>query len=121
MDMKYHLSMNLKRLRLPAILDNLDIRLNEARDNDLGYLEFLSLLLQDEIANRDANMLTKKLKAGGFSPRLTFESFDFRFNGDALAPQTVRDLATCHFVDQNRNLVLSGPPGIGNYVKFLLM
>ena len=121
MDMQYHLSMNLKRLRLPGIMDNLDVRLQEARDNDLGYLEFLSLLIQDEIINREANLLSKKLKTGGFSPRLTLESFDFRFNSEALPPQTVRDLATCHFVEQKRNLVVCGPPGIGNYVKFLLM
>ena len=31
----------------------------------------------------------------------------------ALPPATVRDLATCHFVEQRHNLVIGGPPGIG--------
>jgi DNA replication protein DnaC len=113
MDIQYHLSTNLKRLRLPGILENLDIRVQEAKENDLGYVEFLSLLVQDEVFNREANMLAKKLKIGGFSPRLTFESFDFRFNSEALASQTIRDLATCHFIEQHRNVALCGPPGIG--------
>jgi DNA replication protein DnaC len=113
MQKDHHLTMNLKRLKMPGILENIDLRLKEAGDNDLGYLEFLGLLVQDEINSREANILSKRLRNGGLSPRYTFESFDYRFNGDAIAPQTIRDLASCHFIQQNRGLILCGPPGIG--------
>lgn len=107
------LAASLKRLRTPGILENLEIRLKEARDNDLGYLDFLSLLVQDEIVNREANILNKRLKTGNLKFRQTFESFDFKFNAAYIPVQTLRDLATCHFVEKRQNFVFSGPPGIG--------
>lgn len=111
--MEQHLKMNLKRLRLPGMQENLELRLKEAKETELGYVEFLNLLIQDEIANRDANNFQKRLNSGNINPQMTFEAFDFRYNGEVLSPQTVRDLATCHFVEQRRNLVIGGPPGIG--------
>jgi DNA replication protein DnaC len=108
---------NLKRLRMPAMLENLNLRLKEAEETNLGYLDLLSLLVQDEIDSRESNNLNKRLKSGGFSPRMTFETYDYRFNAAAVAPGTVRDLATCKFIRDGRSLVFCGPPGIGNYVK----
>jgi len=113
MNMNHHVSAHLKRLKLPSVCENLELREREAREQGLGYVEFLSLLMQDEIASREANILAKRIQLGALDPRLTFESFDFRFNTDALPAQTVRDLATCHFVERNRNLIFCGPPGIG--------
>lgn len=113
MDMKFHLTNDLRRLRMPGMIDNLDLRIAEATERSFGYLEFFQLLVQDEIANRETNNLAKRLKAGNLSNRCTFENFDFRFNEQVLPSQTVRDLATCHFLDRNANIILCGPPGIG--------
>ena len=52
---------DLKRLRLPAMADNLDLRVREAQANKLGYLEFAALLLQDELASRESNSFQKRL------------------------------------------------------------
>jgi len=57
---------NLKQLRLSGIIDNLDIRLQEARSNQLDYSEFLELLIQDELGVRGDRRLTRMLKAAGF-------------------------------------------------------
>jgi DNA replication protein DnaC len=113
MEMQHHLQRNLKRLRMPGLLYNLELRAQEARENNLGYLEFLSLLLQDELSNREANNLSRRLKVAGFGQQKTFEGFDMRFNENILPGSVIRDLAACHFVEQKRNLVLGGPPGIG--------
>lgn len=113
MEMSHHVSTHLKRLKLPAVSENLSLREREARELNLGYIEFLSLLIQDEIASREANILSKRIQSGGLDPRLTFESFDFKFNNDALPSQSIRDLSTCHFVERNQGLILCGPPGIG--------
>lgn len=113
MDQMHQLAANLKRLRMPGIIESLDIRCREASETDLGYREFLYLVIQDEIANREANNLAKRVKWGGLSGRHTFESFDFRFNGEVLPPQAVRDLATGTFVEKRENLILCGPPGMG--------
>jgi DNA replication protein DnaC len=113
MEFRHHLEENLKRLRMPGMSAALDVRAQEAQADSLGYLEFLSLLVQDEVANRQANNLNKRLKAAGFGYEKTFEGFDFKFNQEVLPPSAVRDLATCHFIEQRKNLVLAGPPGIG--------
>ena len=113
METRQHLDTNLKRLKMPGLARSLEMRLAEARENDLGHLEFLSLLIDDEMNSRENSMLGKRLKAAGFGVQKTFEQFDFRFNEEALPAKTLRDLATCTFIDQRRNLVLGGPPGIG--------
>jgi DNA replication protein DnaC len=113
MEQVHHLNESLKRLKLPGMMNNLEIRTREARERNLGYLEFFSLLVQDEIVNRDGNNLEKRLKAAGFGVEKTFEGFDFRFNEAALPSSLVRDLATCRFAEQKQNLLIAGPPGIG--------
>jgi len=107
------LAADLKRLRLPGMADNLDRRTREAEESKLGYLEFAALLIQDEVASRDSNSFQKRLKTAGFATRMTFESFDFEFNGAVMPAPLLRDLSSCRFVDQRRNLVIAGPPGIG--------
>lgn len=107
------IAMDLKRLRLPGMADNLDLRAREAEEAKLGYLEFIATLVQDELASRDSNSFQKRLKTAGFSTRMTFESFDFEFNSSVLPAPALRDLASCRFVEQRRNLVMAGPPGIG--------
>ena len=111
--LKDDLITELKRLRLPAIADNLDVRASQAEDGKLGYLEFTQLLVQDELASRESNSFQKRLKNAGVSNRMTFETFDFEFNNAVFPAQTIRDLASCLFIDQHPNLVLAGPPGIG--------
>ena len=113
MEIRHHLQDQLKRLKMPGLCQALDLRLAEARDQKLGHLEFLSLLIQDELANREDNMLGKRLRAAGFGVQRSFEDFDFHFNEEALPASTLRDLATCHFIAQRQNLVIGGPPGIG--------
>ncbi len=37
MEIRQHLEKNLKRLKMPGLVYNLELRLQEARDNQLGY------------------------------------------------------------------------------------
>lgn len=113
MQTKHHLEEDLKRLRLPGLAMNLDLRLKEASESKLGYLDFLTLLVQDEVANREGNNLVKRIKAAGFGISKTFEGFDFHFNAETFPSSLVRDLASCRFVMKKQNLVIAGPPGIG--------
>jgi DNA replication protein DnaC len=107
------ISAQLKRLRLPGMANNLDIRLKQAKDENLGYVDFITLLVQDELLSREANNLDKRLKQAGFSKTCTFEGYDFTFNSEALPTAMIRDLASCHFIENYENLIICGPPGIG--------
>lgn len=109
----HELESELRRLRMPGAIEHLDERLEQAREQNLGYLEFLALVIQDETANREANNFAKRLRQAGFGKQETLESFDLRFNESALPAATIRDLATCRFLEQATNVAIAGPPGIG--------
>jgi len=113
MSERHILDANLKRLKLSGMLTNLDIRMKEANDNDLSYLEFLSLLSQDEIIQRDNNMFGKRIKSAGFCGEKTFEDYNFKFNEEYLPAKIIRELGCCRFIDMRENVVIAGPPGIG--------
>jgi DNA replication protein DnaC len=113
MEFKHQLIDNLKSLRLSGILETLDTRLTEASESNQGYLEFLSLVIGDEVDKRGASRLKKRIRTANFGEEKTFEQFDFRFNELDLPRAQLKDLSTCRFLDLKQNLVLCGPPGIG--------
>ena len=83
MEIRHQLEGQLKQLKMPGLSQAIDLRLAEARENDLGHLEFLSLLISDELDNRENNMLAKRIRAAGFGVQKTCEDCDFRFNEEA--------------------------------------
>ena len=87
--------------------------MHEAGENTLSHLEFFSLLVQDEIASREANVFDLRVRLAGFGIVKVFENFDFRFNESIFPSSLVRELAGCRFAEQKKNLVIAGPPGIG--------
>ena len=48
---------HLKQLRLSGILDSLEIRNRQAVEQKLAYVDFLALLIEDEIARREQRKL----------------------------------------------------------------
>jgi hypothetical protein len=63
----------LKRLRLGGVLPTLPDRATHARQAKLSPIEFLELLLQDEIDRRDSQGLTLRIQAAGFDEVVTAE------------------------------------------------
>ncbi len=55
---------HLKQLRLSGILDSLEARNRQALDCKLAYTEFLSLLIQDEVARREQKKFQTRLRRG---------------------------------------------------------
>ncbi len=62
-----------KRLRLGGLLPTLPDRVTHARQGKLSHVEFLELLLQDEIDRRDSHGLTLRLEQAAFEETATFE------------------------------------------------
>ena len=70
----------LRKLRLSGLASSLELRLREARGNQLDHLEFLELLLQDELNVRHQRMIERRTKSADFREKRTLDSFDFSFN-----------------------------------------
>jgi DNA replication protein DnaC len=102
----------LKKLRLSGLLEGLEVRLQEAAGHGLSHLEFLELILQDELAVRSDRQLQRRVKAALFRELKPLDQFDWSFNPSVKKKQ-VLDLATCRFVREKRDVLWLGPPGVG--------
>ena len=49
MTIDHHLREKLKQLKLSGVLQTLDVRLTQTQNGEIGTVEFLDLILQDEI------------------------------------------------------------------------
>lgn len=112
MTRSHQLEVSLKTLALSGMLDTLEARLTQAHAGDLGHLEFLAVLCQDEISRREAAALQRRLRAAKFETATTLEDFDFAYNPKIPAAR-IRDLATLRFIDLGESIILHGPVGVG--------
>lgn len=102
----------LRTLRLTGVLETLETRLAEARAGKLGHVEFLQVLLEDEIARREATAVARRVRQARFPVQVTLEGFDFNYNPKLPAAQ-IRDLARLEFLAAGEGLILYGPVGVG--------
>ena len=102
----------LRQLKLSGMLNTLDLRAEQAVQEQLSPLEFFALLLDDELERRDQNRLAFHLATSGCNPAKTLAHFDF-----SAAPGVnhafITDLATCAFVRRHENVLFCGPTGVG--------
>ena len=102
----------LTRLRLSGLATSLDVRLQEAVGHQLGHVEFLELVLQDELLIRNERLIARRTKAAGFREHKTLEDFDWQFN-PSIKRKPLYDLATGRFIREARDVLFLGPPGTG--------
>lgn len=101
-----------RQLRLSGLLQSLEVRLQEALANNLSHAEFLEILFQDELAVRAQRSIERRKKKARFRDLRTLEDFDFGFN-EGIKRSQIFELATCRFIDEGRDVLFSGPPGVG--------
>ncbi len=94
------------------MISTLDIRLQEARANQLDHEQFLELLVADEIGVRGDRRIARMLKSAGFVNLKPLSHFDWQFNPNLNRSQ-FHDLATCAFIRKHADLLFIGPPGTG--------
>jgi DNA replication protein DnaC len=102
----------LRQLRLSGLLESLEVRAQQAAGSRLSHLEFLELAVQDELHVRADRTLARRLKAAGFRDQKTLEDFDWSFN-PSIPRAAAFDLATGRFLQQRRDCLWLGPPGVG--------
>lgn len=112
MTRQHQLETTLRTLKLSGMLETLEARLAQARAGELGHLEFLQVLCEDEIARREAASLIKRVRQARFEATTTLEEFDFAYNAKIPAA-AIRDLAALRFVDKAESVILHGPVGVG--------
>jgi len=106
------LANQLRRLRLSGLAETLEVRLHEAQGNSLSHLEFLELILQDELLVRDQRKIARRVKQASFRDLKTLSDFDWSFN-PTIKRKQMYDLATGQFIKQRRDVLICSPPGTG--------
>lgn len=110
--MNDRLHRTLRQLRLSGLAEGLDVRLQEAAGHQLSHVEFLELILQDELLVRNQRQIERRVKAAQFRELKALDNFDWSFN-PSIPRKQVFDLATCRFVREVRDVLFLGPPGTG--------
>src|SRR5690349_15958830 len=100
------------RLGLPHLTDNLDVHLKRADAEQMGYLNFLDLLLDEEVAVRDERRFRAALRLSKLPHHKEIDAYDFSFQ-PGLEPRKIKDLATLAFIEAKANAAFLGPPGVG--------
>lgn len=100
------------RLGLTHLTEVITALVARAENQQMGYLDFVDLLLEEELGLREGRRFRNALKLSGLPHHKTLEEFDFAFQPD-LDTRKVRDLATLEFIRAKSNVALLGPPGVG--------
>ena len=114
------LTASLKKLLLAHLSLVIEKHLHQAAENNLSYEEFLNDLLDEEIAHRKQSRVKRLLKSSTITVKKTIDNFDFTYP-EKINHQLIKSLFDLNFIKQKTNVILLGPPGVGNYRKFLLM
>ena len=106
------ISAHAARLGLHQLAAAAPALIQRAHDAQLGYADFLDLILGEETAAKDDRRFASALHVSGLPHHKTLDDFDFTFQPD-LDIRKIKDLATLDFVTQAANAALLGPPGTG--------
>lgn len=102
----------LRDLKLAGIVKSLETRNKYALENNIAYLEFLETLIEDEYVNRLSNSYQKRFSKSKLNPEKSIDEYDFKYQPE-LDKKLIHELASCRFINQNKNIVLMGKPGVG--------
>ena len=102
----------LNSLKLFGLAKGFEERLADPQQASLSHADFVGLLVQDEKTYRDNLRLKRLLKNAKLRQEAAMEDIDYGASR-GLNQQVILDLANPQWVDAHRNVLISGPAGIG--------
>ena len=102
----------LHSLRLTGMARSFEERLSDPKHAELSHAEFVGLLVQDEKTYRDNRRLRRLLKKAKLRQEAALEDIDYGASR-GLSQQVILDLANPQWIPAHRNVLISGPTGIG--------
>src|SRR3954470_15220056 len=103
---------NAAELRLHAIAESPDDLIERAEHAQLGYREFLDLLLESEVGVLEGRRYQARLKMAGLPHHKTLDEFDTAFQPE-LDAKRLAELRSLRFVERKVGCLVLGPPGVG--------
>ncbi len=106
------LKQNMVQLKWSATSEQLDNLLEEAKEKQPSYIAWLLTITQGEIDHRNQRAVDRRLKKAQLPLHHQLDGFDTTHqNGMSL--QQLNQLRELRWLDQQYNLILMGPSGVG--------
>jgi DNA replication protein DnaC len=102
----------LVELNLTTLAAELANVLRQAEEAKPAFSEFLRQALDIEASARHARKIQRRLRWSRIGAVLPLKDFDFA-SRPQLSAAVVKELATCRFVEERRNIILVGKPSTG--------
>jgi DNA replication protein DnaC len=103
----------LRELKLDGMADAFAELQTQDRATDLGHAEWLGLLIDREVANRTTKRFQTRMRAAKLRHfGAAIEDVDYR-TPRKLDKALFQQLATGRWIDERRNLMITGPCGVG--------
>lgn len=101
-----------KQLRLSEVSTELPVLMRKAEQQSWTYHEFLNYLLSFELDKREEKNKEKRLKWAKFPYQKTLNEYDMT-EQKSLTERQMKQLKEMNWLEQQYNLILLGPPGVG--------
>jgi len=102
----------LRQLRLPTFVKNYPQFAADAARNNLDHTRFLLALAEQEVQQREANMIQRRIKAARFPVLKELADFDFSAL-PKLNKAEILDLSRGEYIQKRSSLIFIGNPGLG--------
>lgn len=102
----------LQTLKLTGMVKALSEQLDLPASTALSFEERLGLLVDRELTEREARRLTTRLRQAKLRQAACCEDLDYR-HPRGLDKSLMTSLATCQWVREHRNVLITGPTGVG--------
>jgi DNA replication protein DnaC len=100
------------RLSLTTLAEEYSVLTQDAADKNMGYSDFLEVLLNNELRSRQRRRVKMLLRMAGFPSIKTLDTFDYDFNR-CIPRAKVLELSSLAFLERRENIVFLGPSGVG--------
>ena len=99
-------------LNLNAVSQYLPDILNRAQQQNISYTQLISEILKKELDVRLEKRVARSLKRSKIGTVEDLASFDFTIRPQ-LHPHIIKELCDCRFIEEKRNILCLGKPGLG--------
>ena len=103
---------NLRTMRLAGMARALEEQMQMPEIDSLSFEERLGLLVDREMTERENRRLATRLRKAKLRHNATIEDIDYR-HPRGLDRGLMSKLATCRWISQHHNLLITGPTGCG--------
>lgn len=102
----------LNAMRLLGMVGFLRTWLADPKQRDIGPLDLIGLLADAEWMHRENARLTQRLRNAKLKQVACIEDIDYAHTR-GLVKSTIQELQTSRWIQQNQNVVITGPTGVG--------